>query len=171
MGSFARSTASTQATSENMARGRQQGYQNYSAKEELLICDLAAKLLPTGRNMWMALATDYNGSKDPNWRERDFDSLRRKFRKLYGKPKPTGNQGDRLTLRQRAILLAHETQYEIEKKGGVHTSHDGHDNGDDDEALMDEVNAALFADEVNRTFNGRSRAKSVSTKGGGDINR
>ncbi|KAJ8531708.1 hypothetical protein ON010_g14256 [Phytophthora cinnamomi] len=73
MGSFARSTASTQATSENMARGRQQGYQNYSAKEELLICDLAAKLLPTGRNMWMALAADYNGSKDPNWHERDFD--------------------------------------------------------------------------------------------------
>ncbi|KAE9260049.1 hypothetical protein PR003_g34531 [Phytophthora rubi] len=36
---------------------------------------------------------------------------------------------------------------------------------------MDEVNAALFADEVNRTFNGRSRANSVSTKGGGDINR
>ncbi|KAE8905653.1 hypothetical protein PF005_g6114 [Phytophthora fragariae] len=36
---------------------------------------------------------------------------------------------------------------------------------------MDEVNATLFADEVNRTFNGRSRANSVSTKGGGDINR
>ncbi|KAE8891800.1 hypothetical protein PF003_g24208 [Phytophthora fragariae] len=36
---------------------------------------------------------------------------------------------------------------------------------------MDEVNAALFANEVNRTFNGRSRANSVSTKGGGDINR
>ncbi|KAE9259822.1 hypothetical protein PR003_g34617, partial [Phytophthora rubi] len=111
--------------------------------------------------MWIALAAEYNGSKEPNWRERDFDSLRRKFRKLYGKPKPTGNQGDRLSLRQQAILLAHEAQYGIEKKGGVHTSHDGHDKGDDDAALMDEVNAALFADEVNRTFNGRSRANSV----------
>ncbi|KAE8895476.1 hypothetical protein PF003_g20549 [Phytophthora fragariae] len=121
--------------------------------------------------MWIALAAEYNGSKEPNWRERDFDSLRRKFRKLYGKPKPTGNQGDRLSLRQQAILLAHEAQYGIEKKGGAHTSHDGHDKGDDDAALMDEVNAALFADEVNRTFNGRSRANSVSTKGGGDINR
>ncbi|KAE9020797.1 hypothetical protein PF011_g5231 [Phytophthora fragariae] len=154
-----------------MARGRQQGYQNYSAKEELILCGLATKLLPTGRNMWIALAAEYNGSKEPNWRERDFDSLRRKFRKLYGKPKPTGNQGDRLSLRQQAILLVHETQCGIEKKGGVHTSHDGHDKGDDDAALMDEVNATLFADEVNRTFNGRSRANSVSTKGGGDINR
>ncbi|GMF52806.1 unnamed protein product [Phytophthora fragariaefolia] len=135
-------------------------YQNYSAKEELLLSDLAAKPLPTGRNMWMALAAEYNDSKDPHWRERDFDSLRRKFRKLYGKHKPTGNPGDRLTLKQRAVLLAHETQYEIEKKEGAHTSHDGHDNGDDDAALMNEVNAALFEDEVNRTFNGRSKTNS-----------
>ncbi|EGZ11529.1 hypothetical protein PHYSODRAFT_250540 [Phytophthora sojae] len=119
--------------------------------------------------MWMALAAEYNDSRDPAWRERDFDSLRRKFRKLYGKANPTGNQGDRLTLKQRAILMAHETQYEIEKKGGAHTSHDGRDNGEDDENLMDEVNVALFADEVGKPFT--VKPNSVSTKGGGDSNR
>ncbi|EGZ04591.1 hypothetical protein PHYSODRAFT_308195 [Phytophthora sojae] len=119
--------------------------------------------------MWMTLAAESNGSRDPAWRERDFDSLRRKFRKLYGKAKPTGDQGDRLTLKQRAIPMAHETQYEIEKKGGAHTSHDGRDNGEDDENLMDEVNMALFADEVGKTFNVKPNL--VSTKDGGDSNR
>ncbi|GMF59475.1 unnamed protein product [Phytophthora fragariaefolia] len=65
-----------------LQQGRQQGYQKYSAKEELLLCDLSVKPLPTGRNMCMALAAEYNGYKGSNLRLRDFDSLRMKFRKL-----------------------------------------------------------------------------------------
>ncbi|KAE8956141.1 hypothetical protein PF011_g31576, partial [Phytophthora fragariae] len=50
--------------------------------------------------------------------ERDFDSLRRKFRNLYGKPKPTGNN-DGLPPKLRPIALAHEVQHAIEMKGGL----------------------------------------------------
>ncbi|KAE8914595.1 hypothetical protein PF003_g1702 [Phytophthora fragariae] len=97
--------------------------------------------------MWESVAVEYNSSKGRSWAARDFDSLRRKFRKLYAKPKPTGNQGDNLSRRQRAVLLAHEVQYAIECKGGAHTSHDGQDNGADDNQLLDEVNSALNGDD------------------------
>ncbi|GMF59476.1 unnamed protein product [Phytophthora fragariaefolia] len=48
-----------------------------------------------------------------------------------------------------------------------------HDNGGDDDAapLMYEVNAALFVNEVNKTFSGIAQAASVLTNGGGDTNR
>ncbi|KAE8952465.1 hypothetical protein PF011_g32691, partial [Phytophthora fragariae] len=94
-----------------------------------------------------SVAVEYNSSKERSWAARDFDSLRRKFRKLYAKPKSTGNQGDNLSRRQRAVLLAHEVQYVIECKGGAHTSHDGQDNGADDNQLLDEVNSALNGDD------------------------
>ncbi|KAE8978582.1 hypothetical protein PR003_g26355 [Phytophthora rubi] len=97
--------------------------------------------------MWESVAVEYNSSKERSWAARDFDSLRRKFRKLYAKPKPTGNQGDNLSRRQRAILLVHEIQYAIECKGGAHTSHDGRDNGADDNQLLEEVNIALNGDD------------------------
>ncbi|KAE8988125.1 hypothetical protein PR002_g21854 [Phytophthora rubi] len=130
-----------------MVRGRQAGYHNYSDKEELLLCDVAAKFVPIGRNMWESVAVEYNSSKERSWAARDFDSLRRKFCKLYAKPKPTGNQGDNLPRRLRAVLLAHEVQYAIECKGGAHTSHNGPDNGADDNQLLDEVNSALNGDD------------------------
>ncbi|KAE8990318.1 hypothetical protein PR002_g21182 [Phytophthora rubi] len=73
--------------------------------------------------MWESVAVEYNSSKERSWATRDFDSLRRKFCKLYAKPKPTGNQGDNLSRRQRA------------------------DNGADDNQLLDEVNSALNGDD------------------------
>ncbi|KAE8970873.1 hypothetical protein PR001_g27076 [Phytophthora rubi] len=97
--------------------------------------------------MWESVAVEYNSSKERSWAARDFDSLRRKFCKLYAKPKPTGNQGDNLPRRLRAVLLAHEVQYAIECKGGAHTSHNGPDNGADDNQLLDEVNSALNGDD------------------------
>ncbi|KAE8909298.1 hypothetical protein PF003_g7066 [Phytophthora fragariae] len=67
--------------------------------------------------MWEEVALEYNSRKARSWLERDFDSLRRKFRNLYGKPKPTGNN-DGLPPKLRPIALAHEVQHAIEMKGG-----------------------------------------------------
>ncbi|KAG6612928.1 uncharacterized protein IUM83_11834 [Phytophthora cinnamomi] len=160
MGSFPPSPACTQIATKSMGRGRQPGHQNYSDKEELSLCDVAAKFLPTGRNMWEAVAADYYASKEWKWATRDFDSLRRKFRNLYGKPKPTGNQGNQLSRRQRAVLLVHEVQFAFEKKGGALTSHDGLDNGEDDAILLREVAAAT---------NGNGKNPPLSAKGKDEV--
>ncbi|KAG3073708.1 hypothetical protein PI124_g10109 [Phytophthora idaei] len=87
------------------------------------------KYKPTGRTTWEVAAAEYSSKRARSRAQRDFDSLHRKFRNLYGMPKHTGNQGDTLTLRQRPIMLAHEIQYEFESKGGVHTTHDERDEG------------------------------------------
>ncbi|KAE9062584.1 hypothetical protein PF006_g31138 [Phytophthora fragariae] len=68
--------------------------------------------------MWEAVALEYNSRRSRNWLERDYDSLRRKFRNLYGKPKPTGNNGE-IPPKLRPIALAHESQWAIEKKGAL----------------------------------------------------
>ncbi|KAF4135432.1 hypothetical protein GN958_ATG15388 [Phytophthora infestans] len=67
--------------------------------------------------MWKSVAVEYNSLRARSWSERDYDSLRRKFRTLYGKPKPTGNQGEEDPLRHRPVLMAHEIQAAIELKG------------------------------------------------------
>ncbi|KAE8908024.1 hypothetical protein PF005_g1224 [Phytophthora fragariae] len=67
--------------------------------------------------MWEEVALEYNSRRGRSWLERDYDSLRRKFRNLYGKTKPTGNN-DGFPPKLRPIALAHEVQYAIEMKGG-----------------------------------------------------
>ncbi|KAE9356174.1 hypothetical protein PR003_g2457 [Phytophthora rubi] len=67
--------------------------------------------------MWEEVALEYNSRRGRSWLERDYDSLRRKFRSLYGKTKPTGNN-DGFPPKLRPIALAHEVQYAIEMKGG-----------------------------------------------------
>ncbi|KAE9007695.1 hypothetical protein PF010_g10055 [Phytophthora fragariae] len=95
--------------------------------------------------MWEEVALEYNSRKSRSWLERDFDSLRRKFRNLYGKPKPTGNN-DGLPPKLRPIALAHEVQHAIEMKAGAHTSHDGFDRGQDDAYLLRDVADVLNED-------------------------
>lgn len=113
-------------------RGRRVGYQNDSVKQQLLLCDVMAEFKPKGRNMWETMVAAFNASKK-KWPTRDYNSLRRKFRIIYAKPKPTGNQVSQTEL---VALLTHEIQAAIEKKGGVHTSHDGRDTGRDDALLL-----------------------------------
>ncbi|KAE8877604.1 hypothetical protein PF010_g3107 [Phytophthora fragariae] len=95
--------------------------------------------------MWEQLAARYNGSRTRSSSERDFESLRRKFKKLYGKPKPTG-KGE-VPLRLRSIVWAQEIQMKIEASAGVQTSHDGPDDGEDDDTLQSVVDAVLGGDE------------------------
>ncbi|KAE9044996.1 hypothetical protein PR001_g2457 [Phytophthora rubi] len=94
--------------------------------------------------MWEEVALEYNSRRGRSWLERDYDSLRRKFRSLYGKTKPTGNN-DGFPPKLRPIALAHEVQYAIEMKGGGHTSHDGFVRGQDDAHLLRDVAAVLDA--------------------------
>ncbi|EGZ10049.1 hypothetical protein PHYSODRAFT_260622 [Phytophthora sojae] len=117
------------------ARGRRAGYINYSIHEQMLLCTIVDRVLPLGRNMWEQVAVQYNASRNRNAPERDFESLRRKFRKMYAKPKPTGRNGE-IPARLRPIAYAQEIQYRIESSGGVHTSHGGLDEGEDDDHLL-----------------------------------
>jgi hypothetical protein len=108
----------------------------------MLLVELAAKYKPIGRNMWDDVAVEYNMRRGRKWLERDYESLRRKFRSLYGKAKPTGINGD-IPAKLRPIALAQAAQRAIEEKGGSQTSHDGFDRGEDDALLLREVDAAL----------------------------
>lgn len=51
---------------------------------------LVEKVLPLGKDEWERLATSFNTSKPRGAPERDFESLRRKFKQLYSTRKPTG---------------------------------------------------------------------------------
>ncbi|KAE9279323.1 hypothetical protein PR003_g28258 [Phytophthora rubi] len=131
-------------------RGRRAGYHNYSLNELMLLCNVVDKFKPLGRNMWEDAALEYNSRRERGWLERDFDSLRRKFRNLYGKPKPTGIYSE-IPPKLRHIALAHNIQYAIEVKSGAHTSHDGFDRGQDDAHLLRDVDAVLAANDRNGT--------------------
>ncbi|KAE8970187.1 hypothetical protein PR003_g28577 [Phytophthora rubi] len=106
----------------------------------MLLCQIVEKIVPLGRNMWEQVALHYNTNRNRTSPERDFESLRRKFKSLYGKPKPTG-KGE-VPLRLRPVVWAKSIQMKIESEGGVQTSHDGLDGGEDDAALEDAVRVA-----------------------------
>ncbi|GMF38786.1 unnamed protein product [Phytophthora fragariaefolia] len=86
--------------------------------------------------MWEQVALHYNASRTRGSPERDVESLRRKFKNLYSKKKPT-DSGE-VPVRLRPVAMAKAAQMKIEAEGGVHTSHDGLDEGDDDAALRDD---------------------------------
>ncbi|KAE8994851.1 hypothetical protein PR003_g21473 [Phytophthora rubi] len=125
-------------------RGRRQGYNNYSIQEQMLLCTTVEEILPLGRNMWERVADRFNANRTRGTPERDWASLRRKFRNLYGKPKPTGRNS---TPRMNPIILAKEIQHKIERQGGAITSHDGLDEVEDDETFEQTVDEASANEE------------------------
>ncbi|KAG3177973.1 hypothetical protein PC128_g16637 [Phytophthora cactorum] len=44
--------------------------------------------------MWEEVASQYNAKRERTYFVRDYDSLRRQFRSLYGKAKPSGFNGE-----------------------------------------------------------------------------
>jgi hypothetical protein len=121
-----------------LQRGRKAGYNNYSLQEQMHLCTIAEAILPLGHMMWERVAERFNAERQRNPPERDWESLRRKFRSLYGKPKPTGRNGV-IPPRLKPVLLAKETQHQIELEGGVRLTHDGPDGGEDDEDFVQTV--------------------------------
>ncbi|KAE9286508.1 hypothetical protein PR003_g26300 [Phytophthora rubi] len=53
---------------------------------------LVEKMLPLGKDEWERLAMAYNANRQRGAPERDYESLRRKFKVLYSTRKPTGVQ-------------------------------------------------------------------------------
>ncbi|KAL3656644.1 hypothetical protein V7S43_018547 [Phytophthora oleae] len=100
-------------------RGRRVGYSNYSVQEQLLLCSAIGIVMPLGRNTWEQVARIYNNQRKSTWLEREHDLLKRKFRNLYKKPKPSGNNGEKVAPRLKAVLWAHELHHNIEKRGGA----------------------------------------------------
>ncbi|OWZ06666.1 hypothetical protein PHMEG_00021046 [Phytophthora megakarya] len=68
--------------------------------------------------MWEPVAVRFNANRARGTPERDIESLCRKFKNLYAKPKPS------------------------EAEGGAHTSHDGLDDGEDDENFERDIEVA-----------------------------
>ncbi|ETO99431.1 hypothetical protein F441_23156, partial [Phytophthora nicotianae CJ01A1] len=66
------------------------GTTNYSMADiDRMLC-LVEKVLPLGKDEWERLAASFNASKPRGAPEREFESLRRKFKQLYSTRKPTG---------------------------------------------------------------------------------
>ncbi|ETP30515.1 hypothetical protein F442_20518 [Phytophthora nicotianae P10297] len=69
---------------------RNAGTTNYSMADiDRMLC-LVEKVLPLGKDEWERLAASFNASKPRGAPEREFESLRRKFKQLYSTRKPTG---------------------------------------------------------------------------------
>jgi hypothetical protein len=145
-------------------RDGRSGYNNYSLQDQLLLCQLAESILPLGGNIGEQVAVKYNASRTRNSPERDVDSLKRKFKSLHAKPKPTG-QGE-FPLRLRPVVWAQEIMTKIEEACGVQTSHDGQDGGEDDETLQSVVDDVLGDDEPPRQS--RSTATNVGSRQGSE---
>ncbi|KAG2820200.1 hypothetical protein PC129_g10843 [Phytophthora cactorum] len=54
------------------------------------LLDLVEDHFPLGKDEWERLSSPYNSSRPHGWAEREFESLRRKFKVLYSTRKPTG---------------------------------------------------------------------------------
>ncbi|KAE9255200.1 hypothetical protein PF002_g2464 [Phytophthora fragariae] len=63
---------------------------NYSMPEIMHMLTIVKKVMPQGKDMWDAVAARYDATKYGHWPEREMESLRRKFKALYGLHKPTG---------------------------------------------------------------------------------
>ncbi|GMF48849.1 unnamed protein product [Phytophthora fragariaefolia] len=68
------------------------GSSNYKANEIRRLLALVAKYLPLGKDEWERLASHFNANRGRGVSERDYESLRRKFKVLYSTRKPTGVQ-------------------------------------------------------------------------------
>ncbi|KAI9986240.1 hypothetical protein PInf_025160 [Phytophthora infestans] len=66
------------------------GSPNYKLAGVARLLELVKDRLSLGMDEWKRLSDAYNLSRVRGWAERDYDSLRRKFKALYGLRKPTG---------------------------------------------------------------------------------
>ncbi|OWZ09111.1 hypothetical protein PHMEG_00018236 [Phytophthora megakarya] len=110
----------------------------------MLICSLVDEIVPLGRNMWEQVTVQFNANRARGTPELDVDSLRRKFKNLYMKPKPSGH--GEVPARLKPIVMVMAVQRKIEEQGGVQTSHDDLDDGGDDEELEGDMGGQAASD-------------------------
>ncbi|EGZ15347.1 hypothetical protein PHYSODRAFT_370029, partial [Phytophthora sojae] len=75
---------------------------------------LVEQALPLGRDEWERLVVTYNAARARGAPERDFESLRRKFKTLYSARKPT-----RMPEMPPRIKRANEAKQAIDDKANV----------------------------------------------------
>ncbi|ETI39346.1 hypothetical protein F443_15055 [Phytophthora nicotianae P1569] len=119
-------------------RGRRTGYNNFSIPEQLFLCEILDDIRPLGKYRWEWVAEQYNYRRPRGTCERDYESMRRKFRKLVAKKKPSGINGE-------------EINEIIDEKAGSNENLDGPDGGEDDDELLRHV------ERVARDRNGQQR--------------
>ncbi|KAG3126844.1 hypothetical protein PI124_g22306 [Phytophthora idaei] len=66
------------------------GSTNYKSPEVRRLLTLVGKYLPLGKDEWERLTVSFNSNRGRSIPERDYESLRRKFKVLYSTRKPTG---------------------------------------------------------------------------------
>ncbi|ETP21261.1 hypothetical protein F441_05160 [Phytophthora nicotianae CJ01A1] len=108
--------------------GKQAGSTNYLMAEVNRLLVLVEEHLSLGKDEWERLAADYNANRPRSWSERDFDSLRRKFKAMYSIPKPIGKSNMPAHIKQ-----AKDLKRAVDDKANVVEMDDcGEDNSDAD---------------------------------------
>ncbi|KAG1711903.1 hypothetical protein DVH05_009144 [Phytophthora capsici] len=89
--------------------------------------DLVEEFLPLGKDEWERLAGFYNVTRTRGWPEREYESLRRKFKVLYSTRKPTG-----VSEMPPHIKRAKERKDAVDDKANVVVMDDGADDEQED---------------------------------------
>ncbi|KAK1942398.1 hypothetical protein P3T76_005897 [Phytophthora citrophthora] len=95
---------------------------NYSFPEVMHMLATTQKILPQGKDMWESVAARYNATCAERWPDRDMESLRRKFKGLYGTRKLTSNRNIPTHVR-----LAKEVKKLIDEASSVFLASDDED--------------------------------------------
>lgn len=104
------------------------GSTNYKFTEVQRLLSLVAKFLPLGKDEWERLASMYNSNRGRGIGERDYESLRRKFKMLYSIRKPTG-----VADMPPHVKEAKQLKQSIDDKASVEEMDDGADVDDQQE--------------------------------------
>ncbi|KAE9278043.1 hypothetical protein PF001_g25351 [Phytophthora fragariae] len=106
------------------------GSSNYKASEVSRLLVLVSKHLPLGKDEWERLVSHFNVNRVRGEADRDYESLRRKFKMLYSTRKPTGVQEMPPHIREAKLL-----KKAIDNKANVVVMDDG---GDEDDQVDEE---------------------------------
>jgi hypothetical protein len=140
------------------------GSANYKMAEVDRLLDLVEEYLPLGKDEGERGAAFYNSTRSRGWPERDFESLRRKFKVLYSTRKPTGTPE-----MPPHIKRAKELKEAIDEKANVVVMDDGADE-DDREVEPDfcfNVDPDDVSDQVVGLVNRSSLSEDLSTQAQG----
>ncbi|KAG6587206.1 uncharacterized protein IUM83_02843 [Phytophthora cinnamomi] len=119
------------------------GSTNYKLSEVRRLLTLVEHYLPLGKDEWERLAIAYNSNRVCGVAERDHESLRRKFKMLFGARKPTGVADMPPHVKQAKLL-----KQSIDAKASVVDMDDGADvdNEVEEEGEEEEYQADLCFD-------------------------
>ncbi|KAG6616570.1 Histone-lysine N-methyltransferase [Phytophthora cinnamomi] len=141
------------------------GYRNYSREEVLLLSLIVQQLKPLGKNQWERVKEAYDMRRPRSWPDRDYDSLKRKFKEAAATPKPTGKASVPIH-----IAAAKLAQKHIDEDTSANTMDDGKDDGQDDAELLKHVAemARAKCDSIMKDLRVNSRAHSEGFSSGAE---